>query len=192
MESFELPPMSARAFVLKAGQTVRITDTAGGQPGDLVAFGTDDHTIRFSQSRTRVECGKYRITAGDSLWAGTQPPVPMLTVTADTCGFHDLLYTPCCRYALHKRFGADRDGCLENLAAALEPYGMSISDIPDPLNLFFNVGASADGLVRVLPPVSAAGAYITLQAAIDCLVAVAACAVPQAGRANSGYRITVI
>ena len=50
MESFELLPMSARAFVLKAGQTVRITDTAGGQPGDLVVS-TSNRNFKGRQGR---------------------------------------------------------------------------------------------------------------------------------------------
>jgi uncharacterized protein YcgI (DUF1989 family) len=190
---FTIAPRSAAAFAVRQGQTLRITDVAGRQPGDLVAFRLDDLRMRSSPSRTRVENRSVRLTAGQALWSGSQPPEIMLTAVHDTGGPHDLLYTPCCRYALAKRFGVtDADGCLENLARELWPFGVSAAEIPDPLNLFFRVSVAADGSLAVAEADSAPGAQLDLRADMDCLVAVSTCAVPHRDRPNTGYRIEII
>jgi hypothetical protein len=188
---FLIPPRSARAFTLRAGQTVRVEDTEGRQPGDLVAFQADNLAVQLSQARTRVENRKVTVTRGDTLWTSTFPPEVMLTIVEDTHGGHDLLYPPCCRYALDKRFGVARDGCLENLAAALAPWGVTPPDIPDPLNLFFQVSVDAAGRMTVREPASTPGSAISLKAHLDCLIAVSTCPVPFPGKTHSGYRITI-
>ena len=190
-EVIHIPPMSARAFTIAAGQTLRIVDVEGGQPGDLVAFRADDPSIRFSQARTRVENRKVRVTQGDILWTNAARPEVMFTITGDTCGAHDLLYTPCCRYALEKRFDVSRDGCLENLAKALGPWGVEARAIPDPLNVFFRVCVDRAGRMEIREPVSAPGGFIELRAEMDCVVAVSTCAVPLCGKENSGYEIQI-
>lgn len=183
--------MSAMAFTVDAGQTVHIVDMEGGQPGDLVAFRADRLAVRLSQARTRVENGKVRVTQGHQLWTNTFPPEVMFSIVRDTGGAHDLLYPPCCRYALEKRFGVSRDGCLENLARALVPWAIEPEQIPDPLNLFFCVSVDLAGGMDVQPPASPAGSAIELRAEMNCLVAVATCSVPLIGKTNSAYRIEI-
>ena len=178
----EIPPASAEAFVVEAGQTVRIVDVAGGQAGDFVALVRDDLRVRFSQSRTRVENASCRLTTGHSLWTNTQPPEVMFTIAADTAGAHSLLYSPCCRYALRKRFGLDGEGCLEHLAAALAPWGLSADDVPDPLSLFFDVALQPDGAMSIAHMTSPPGAMLQLRAEIAALVAVSTCPVPRPGK----------
>jgi len=168
---------------------VRIIDEAGGQPGDLVAFDAGDPRERFSQARTRVENGVYRLTRGHALWSNAVPPRILLTVTGDTAGGHDLLYTPCNRYALAKRFGVEGEGCQEHLAAVLAPWGIRVEEVPDPLNLFFPVTADPEGTIRVEAATGAAGQWIELRAERECRVAVSTCAVPRPGRLNSGYTL---
>jgi len=161
-----IPPKSAKAFRASAGETVRIVDVEGRQPGDLVAFGADDLAVGFSQARSRVENRSIRVTKGHTLWTNEFHPRIMFTITGDTCGTHDLLYTPCCRYALETRFGVSGDGCLENLAKALTPWGITTFDIPDPLNLFFSVRVD-DGAMQVEDPISEPGDHIDLRAEMD-------------------------
>lgn len=186
-----VPPKSGCAFTVSSGQTVRITDTQGRQPGDLVAFKTADLAVKMSQARTRVENRKVAIEQGDSLWTNALLPEVMLTITDDNFGGHDLLYPPCSRYALEKRFDVSGDGCLENLAVALAAWDIEPNEIPDPLNLFFQVSVDATGQMAVHEPTSEAGCSIDLLAAIDCLVAVSTCAVPFRGTEPSEYHIQI-
>jgi uncharacterized protein YcgI (DUF1989 family) len=186
-----IEPESAEAFAVKQGEAVRITDTDGAQPGDFIAFDADTFSISFSQSRTRVENGVYRVTAGNTLWTDTQPPEIMFTVTEDTFGYHDLLYTPCCSYALEKRFNRAGKGCLENLAEALEPFDINIDEIPDPLNLFFCVEADTEGTMRTGTRYSKPGDYIELRAEMDCMIAVSTCPVQIKGTVPSPYMVEI-
>lgn len=187
-----VPPMSAKAFSVSSGQIVRIVDTCGKQPGDLVAFKSTDLAVKLSQARTRVENHMVAITQGNNLWTNTFPPEVMFTITKDTHGAHDLLYPACCRYALQKRFAVSRDGCLENLAHALEPWGVKPHEIPDPLNLFFRVSVDDAGAMVLGEATSKPGSLIELQAEMDCIVAVSTCSVPIAGKANSEYHIEIL
>lgn len=191
MQKRLVAPRSAHAFTLRQGQTVRIVDVAGGQPGDFVAFNQHDLAERFSQSRTRVENRSCRVTTGGRLWTNAIHPRIMFTIMADTAGTHDLLYTPCCRYALEKRFGISGDGCLENLARSLASWGLKPLDVPDPLNLFFDVGVAPDGALAIGKHRSQPGDLIELRAEMDCLVAVSTCSVPMEGRNNSAYRLEI-
>ncbi len=183
--------MAARAFAVHSGDIVRICDVVGGQPGDLVAFCLRDPAEHLSQARTRVENRSCSLTTGGRLWSNANPPRVMLSVIADTFGGHDLLYTPCCRWALEKRFGVSRDGCFEHLAEALTPWGIAARSMPDPLNLFFTVSVQPDGKMVILPPRCAPEAYIELKAEMDCLLAVSTCSVPRPEGRNTHYRIEI-
>jgi len=191
VKEVHIPPMSARAFTVDRGRTIRITDLAGGQPGDFVAFRADDLSIKFSQARTRVENRTVRVTKGHTLWTNAMWPEAMFTITEDTCGAQDLLYVPCCRYALEKRFSVSRDGCLENLSRALEPWGVQTIEIPDPLNVFFDVRVSVEGDLEIGEMTSKPGDFLDLRAEMDCLVGISTCSVPVSGRENSAYLVSV-
>lgn len=186
-----VPPMSAKAFSVSSGQTVRIVDTRGEQPGDLVAFKSTDLAVKLSQARTRVENHRVAVTQGATLWTNTFPPEVMFTIIRDTHGTHDLLYPPCCRYVLEKRFGISRDGCLENLAKALKAWGVKPHEIPDPLNLFLRVSVDDAGGMELCEPTSKPGSLIDLKAEMDCIVAVATCSVPFPAKENSEYHIEI-
>lgn len=188
---FDIPPLSATAFTMAVGEVVRIEDYAGGQPGDLVAFNLHDLEEVFSQARTRVEEQSCHVAAGNRLWTNAQPPRVMFTVLDETAGEHDLLYTPCCRYALETRFNVSRDGCHENLVRALTPWDIAGSRLPEPLNLFFTVWVEPTGKLGIGKHISQPGDTIVLRAEMDCLVAVAACSVPRQQGENTGYRVTI-
>jgi len=186
-----IPPMSAKALIIRKGETMRIIDVEGRQAGDFVAFNANDLSEKFSQARTRIENHKFKITEGDSLWTNTIPPRVMFTVTKDTCGTNDLLYVPCCRYALELRFGVSRDGCHENLARSLEPWNIAETELPDPLNIFFNVEVDQRGEIKIGEQISRPGDHIDLRAEMGCLVSVSTCSAPLAEKPNSAFRIQI-
>jgi uncharacterized protein YcgI (DUF1989 family) len=61
-----------------------------------------------------------------------------------------------------------QDGCLELLTGAPKPYGIVKGNIPDPLNVHYDV---RNGMLLIDEPVSRPGDYIELSAEMDCLVA---------------------
>src|ERR1700712_4655098 len=97
------------------------------------------------------------ITTGDPLYSNRSNI--MLKIVDDTCGRNDFLLTPCSKDTFRIIYG-DKDphrGCFGNLAAALQPYGITEDMIPIAFNCFMNVVVDTEskGLeFKVLPPTS--------------------------------------
>ncbi len=102
----------------------------------------------------------------------------MLTILRDDVGCHDFLLTPCSE-ATFRHFYPDQPvhrGCFGNLAAALEPYGISPDMIPTAFNVFMNVPVDGKtGSLEVLPPPGKPGDVLTLRAEVDLVIGVTAC-----------------
>ncbi len=184
IEIIHIPPASGVAFTLESGQRLRITDVQGQQVGDLVCFSADDPGLRFSAGRTRTINNKLRISVGDLLYSHSCEV--MMRIVGDTCRVHDLLYPPCCRWVYEHKYGKpEKTGCLEHLAGALSPYGLSQREIPDPFNVFMCTEVGDSSQLIIHEPLSRAGDYIDLRAEMDLLVGISACAAEE-GPCNAG------
>ena len=188
-----IPPKSASAFLVKKDQHVRIIDVEGQQVGDFVLFNEHDYSDKFNPSYTRQWVSSFDpetmmvssmfsgITTGNKLISSVRHV--MATITADTptpAGVHDLVMRMCSRWiyeqAAKAGLGSPQDGCLDQLAKALEPYGIARGDIPDDINLFMNVVYDpTKGNFAIHEPVSKAGDYIEIRAEMDLLCALSTC-----------------
>lgn len=170
-----IEPKSARAVSVKRGEVLRIEDIDGGQVADFVCFSANDHGEKFSQAKTRVRNWSIRLAVGSQLVSNRDNV--MFTVKEDTVGVHDIVFCPCHSWVYEHVFGVGpRNGCYENLAAALAPAGISADQLPDPVNIFMNTGIRDNGELYVAATPSLKGDFIELLAEMDCLVAVSACA----------------
>jgi uncharacterized protein YcgI (DUF1989 family) len=109
-----------------------------------------------------------------------------LRITADTCGRHDFLFTPCSKDTFRIIYGdaEPHRGCFGNFVEALAPWGVEEDAIPIPFNCFMNVIVDGkSGELRVDPPKSKAGDYVSFVAEVDLVVALTACS---ALRSNGG------
>ncbi len=171
-----IAPRSGAAFRLSAGQVLTVIDPEGMQVSDLLAFGADDVREAISNGRTFDYEETIKLTAGNRLWSNRSRV--MLDIIEDKVGCHDFLLTPCSE-ATFRHFYADKPvhrGCFGNLAEALAPFGIAADALPVAFNLFMNVPVDpASGKVRVLPPVSKAGDFIRLRAAMDLVIGLTAC-----------------
>lgn len=170
-----IPPRSGTAFRLAAGEQLTVTDVEGVQVADLLAFNAEDIEEAISSGRTLDYAETIRLTAGHILYSNRSRP--MLEIVADTVGVHDFLLTPC-SVDTFRHFYPDQPahrGCFGNLAAALEPYGVTPDRIPTAFNCFMNVPVAADGRITVEPPLSKAGDHIRFRAAMDLVVGLTAC-----------------
>ncbi|MEO0062677.1 MAG: hypothetical protein RLZZ08_1237 [Pseudomonadota bacterium] len=171
----EIPPRSGTAFQLNAGQVLTVQDAMGVQVSDLLAYSAADVREAISNGRTFDYEETISLTTGNRLWSNRSQP--MLTIVEDSVGCHDFLLTPCSE-ATFRHFYPEQPvhpGCFGNLAEALGPYGVEPDMIPTAFNLFMNVPVAADGTLRVDPPLSAAGDYISLRAEMDLIVGLTAC-----------------
>lgn len=184
LEVIDIPRASGKSFVVRRGQVLRIIDIEGQQVGDLVCFNLNNLSDRFSAGRTRRNNNKFRVTKGDRLFSNLCNV--MFTIEEDTCGVHDLLCPPCCRWIYENVYKVpSKTGCLEHLAQSLSSYGIGEEDIPDPLNVFMRTEIVESNQLVIKEPISKVGDYIDLRAEMDNLVALSACAV-DCGPCNAG------
>lgn len=108
----------------------------------------------------------------------------MLNIIEDTNGRNDFLLTPCSADTFRIIYNDENPhrGCFGNLAEALAPYGVKEFMIPIAFNCFMNVVVDVNSPcleLKVLPPTSKAGDYISFRAEMDLVVALTACSALQ-------------
>jgi urea carboxylase-associated protein 1 len=169
-----LEPRGRTAFAMTPGETLRITDLEGQQVADLVCFSREDTSEKLSVNNTALIQGTIYITTGHSLFSDRCRK--LMTITADTCGRHDLLAGSCSEGTNRFRYGiADTPNCRANLEHALKPFGIPLREIPYSFNVFMNVQVQPDGRISIQEPISKPGDHIDLRAETDLIVGISNC-----------------
>jgi uncharacterized protein YcgI (DUF1989 family) len=167
-------PGSAAALELERGDVIRIEQAAGDQCVDLVAWSLLDARERLSAARTRAIAG-VSPGLGDALWSGPPYERPLLAVIADSAPGHDLLF-PACSAREYTSVGCRPDpSCAGVQAAAAAAWGLEMSDLPDPLNLWLRSDVSADGALGWRSTATVPGDHVELVAHSPVLVIVNPC-----------------
>jgi uncharacterized protein YcgI (DUF1989 family) len=179
-QSTVIAPGSGKAWRLGAGQRLWIIDLEGSQSGDLFAVAADDVEDGQSNGRTFDMGGTIRLSTGAVLYSRRSRP--LLRITEDEVGVHDMLYAPCSQEMFELLHGVTgpHPNCFDNLAGPLAEFGVPAATVTIAFNFFMNVVIGPDGQLEIRPPVSAAGQSITFDAERDVLVAVTSCAAPGA------------
>ena len=86
-----LEPQTGTSFLLECGQRLRVIDVRGEQVSDLIAFNVEDKREWLSSGRSLDYANTIYFTIGHILYSNRS--TPMLTITSDTVGRHDFLYT---------------------------------------------------------------------------------------------------
>jgi urea carboxylase-associated protein 1 len=173
-EDFVLAPRACVARRLDAGQSLRITDLEGQQVADVIAFTWPDLKDRLWPSTSIRLNGTVYFTTGHVLYSELSRP--LLTITHDTCGRHDMLAGSCNAHIDKVRYGVDdHRGCVENFMEAIAPYGLERADVPMSFNVFMNCPVEPDGSWSIAEPVSRPGDVIEMRAETDLLVAISNC-----------------
>ena len=168
-----LEPRGRTGFALNAGDTVRIVDVEGQQVADLVCFAREDTAEKLSVHNTALIQGTIYISTGHNLFSDRCRK--LMTITADTCGRHDLLAGSCSEGTNRYRYGvANTPNCRSNMEAALKPFGIPLREIPYSFNIFMNVPIE-DGRIYIKEPTSRPGDYIDLKAETDLIVGISNC-----------------
>ena len=189
VQARQVQPGQAFAAEVKAGELIQVLDVSGRQVADLVAFGLADRAEVLSLGATRASGGSMMLQQGMKLlsnrWNG------MLELVEDTVGRHDMLFAACDPKRYEQDFGVtDHPSCRSALTEALGPFGIAYDRIPDPVNLFMNVGIKQRGELEIREPISERNDHVVLAALMDCVVGVSAC--PQDQTAINGSRPTDI
>lgn len=180
-----IAPQTGAGFRLARGRQLTVIDPNGVQVSDFFCVAADDVAECFSSGRTIDYANSVYPSTGTVLYSNRSRP--LATITADTCGRHDLLLTPCSQETfdlLYPQFGgAPHPSCFDNLRRALAPHGVDPDRIGSTLNVFMNVWTERDGELHIDPPTSRAGDALVLRAELDLIVGLTACS---AEKSNAG------
>lgn len=163
MSEHVVAPRTAWAGIVVRGSAVRIR---GRGATHLVAFGTPDIRERFDDARTRGNPGKLFITAGDFLISKANNKMMKILEDGYAGIRHDLATGMC----LH---------CRAVLARTLQPWNIPAEDIPASFNIFKRVEIDGiSGRLSENTELLAERSSLKVEAQMDCLVAIVACAEP--------------
>jgi uncharacterized protein len=185
VESIRVPARHGRAFEMKKGQTLRLTQQAGSQVIDLNAWNRSNPREMFFAGRTRIIEGAHPST-GSRLWSVEPWMRPMFTIVADTADRtpslkgsynHDLWYPRCGpgHYLQMNQVG-DHRNCHMNLTEAIKPFGLGEEYVHDTFNAFMRTGLDPTTQKFFLEAADARTSdYMDLKVEMDCLVALSSC-----------------
>jgi uncharacterized protein YcgI (DUF1989 family) len=188
----EIPPQTGVAFRMTAGAILRVVDLKGEQVSDLMAFAPDG-VETLSSGRSIDYASTIRLTTGHVLYSNRSRP--MFTILSDTVSVHDFLFSPCSpeMFVALYNFDPSHPSCFRNLADNLASFGIEEDRIGTTFNIFMNAEMSADGELKVVPPVSKAGDYIEFRAEMDLIVGLTACSAELSNNWSFkpiGYQVT--
>ena len=101
--------------VIKKDEMMRIVDLKGKQAVDFLCWNAHDHEDRYAAADTmKINKTGIFLTTGTTFYSVRL--TPLLTIVADSCGFHDTI-GGCCSADLNKfRYDVDNQtGCRENI-----------------------------------------------------------------------------
>jgi hypothetical protein len=176
-ETIYIPAREGRAVRVFARRRFRVIDVEGGQVADTWAFVADDPGEYHSAQHTRAFVDRLFPLPGEQFVTNRRRPI--LTLEDDNSpGIHDMLIAAC-DSARYEELGVQgwHASCEENLHRALEAIGVQPIPrfAPQPINLFMNTPARADGTIEWLPAETMAGDHVVLRAELDLILAVSAC-----------------
>lgn len=177
-----LPPETERlvshgsvgAVDVVQGQLLTVTDVEGGRGAQLYAYTKADLGEFLSPHHTRVFSNSYLLNLGMRLVTNRRRPIMVLG--KDSVRAHDLLLPASTSESLRAAGVDGETGGREAVRAAIAERGLAPIKVPDPVNLFLNVGIDMDGSIKPRQPQHKAGGYVTLRVLIDCTVFVGASA----------------
>ena len=173
-----VPARYGRAFEVRRGQYLTVTDVEGKQIGDFVAFNLHEVTEYLHTPFTRVGWGRIVPRVGDVFVSTLLNPV--VEIVRDDVGQHDLVRAICNPARYKKHFGIENHrSCLENLTEVLEPYGVKQWWMPMPFNIFQNTPVMPDGRFENREALSKAGDSIVFRAHMDLVCGLSACPMDQ-------------
>ncbi|OLB93831.1 MAG: hypothetical protein AUH30_19270 [Candidatus Rokubacteria bacterium 13_1_40CM_68_15] len=185
-ERIAVPAGAARAVTLRAGDRLRIVNVAGKQVADFVAFDAGDVDHALSTLHTLVSLKRLFPTKGDQL--RTNRRTPMLEITRDDTGRHDMLIAACDPWRYEYDFGVTgHRSCSDNFLEALRAWKLERHQLPQPVNFFQNM-SYPDGRVEFGESLARPGDVVEVRALMSVIAAVSAC--PMDLNPISGYRVS--
>lgn len=173
--SIRVPAREGRGLSLPAGASFRVVDLEGGQVVDLFAFNAADISEHSSAEHTRVHLLRLFPRVEEAFVTNRRRPI--LTLEEDhSPGLHDMLCAACDRER-YASLGVEgwHASCRENLQSAMASLGLGEVPVPQPINLFMNVGILQDGSLDYRTAVSEPGDFVRFRVEMDAAVVASSC-----------------
>ena len=170
---------TARAYFVKAGDFIQIIDVDGRQCTDFQAFAARkldkgiEHALDVTTSRTLM--GHAYSMPGLHSKYFDQDMLPLLEVVQDTVGRHDAFAMACAAKYYDDIGYPGHANCSENFNGALAEYNVTARPGWMAVNLFFNTGIDAHGVLYTDEPWSRPGDYVLFRALTDLVCVSSAC-----------------
>ncbi|NBE06103.1 DUF1989 domain-containing protein [Paragemmobacter ruber] len=170
---------TARAYFVKAGDYIQILDVDGRQCTDFQAFSARkldrgiEHALDVTTSRTLM--GHAYSMPGLHSKYYDHDMLPLLEVVQDTVGRHDAFAMACTAKYYDDIGYPGHANCSENFNGALTEYGVTARPGWMAVNLFFNTGIDAHGVLYADEPWSRPGDYVLFRALTDLVCVSSAC-----------------
>jgi uncharacterized protein len=189
LEELILPTGAPWSGVIHAGETLRLVDLEGQQAVDFICYDASDPSERYDCTVTARLAGRVYVRQGDVLYSNLANP--LMTITADTVGWHDTIAGCCSREINKLRYNVDDTrSCRENFLTLVARHDLSPRDIVPNVNFFMYVPVDATGQISIAPSASKPGDTVELRAERDVLVLLSNC--PQSLNAANGFRPTPV
>lgn len=180
-----LPGGGMWSWRLRRHTTLRITDIEGGANIGLMAYNADAPLDRLNLPDTLKAQYTAKLTRGHVLMSDMGHA--LLSITADTCGWHDPLGGHGNAAMTEKKFGGatyqeKRNGWYrnahDNFLVELGKHGLGKRDLMANVNFFSRLEVDADGKMNFHSGNSKSGASVDLRAEMNVLVVLNTCQHP--------------
>ena len=178
-------PGATWSHVVKRGTALRITDTLGRANVGAIFYNWENPTERYNMPDTLKAQHIAHLTSGYVLYSDMGRI--LLSITADTAGWHDPL-SGCSNAALVEskygvaRYQEHRNDCYKNafdgFVIELAKYGLSQRDMAAPVNFFSKVVVDGGGNMSFVNTHSRPGAFVELRAEMNVLIILNTCQHP--------------
>lgn len=174
-----VPHSSARAYEVKAGEWIQISDVEGKQCSDFIAFDLEalqrGEEITLDSTATRTLAGVALPQPGLYSRFADQQMQTMLELVQDSVGRHDSFLLACTPKYYEDAGYFGHISCTANFNMALKPYGIKPRAGWPAINYFFNTSAEPCGHIGMDEPWSRPGDYVLMRASRDLLCVSSAC-----------------
>jgi urea carboxylase-associated protein 2 len=180
-----IQPGASWSHVLKRGTALRLTDIEGGANVGALFYNFECLVERFNLPDTLKAQHIARLTKGFVLYSDMGRI--LLSVTADSVGWHDPLGGTSNRQLVERKYGHatyqefrndyHKNG-RDSFLIELGKWGLGPRDLAANINLFSRVDVDSEGCMSFVPGNSKTGDYIELRAEMNVLAILNTCQHP--------------
>jgi urea carboxylase-associated protein 2 len=183
--SEQLPGGAHHSFLIRRGNSLRLTDLEGGANLSALFVHYDEKNERYNMADTLKAQHTFYLTRGFVCYSDMGRV--FCSITDDTVGWHDAVCGVSDAHGVEAKYGAapyqtHRNAMYRNgrdsMLIELEKWGLGKRDLVTSINFFSKVTVSAAGDMHFVPDHSLAGGEVDLRFEMNTLVILSTCPHP--------------